>query len=526
MDHSRRDFLKGAASVGAVAATGLALNMYSSPAQSASAAPVEDEQKWDLEADLVVVGLGAAGASCAYHASKEDPGASIIILEKQAEGHHPSTEMSGGGVMYTKDADKATNYMTLCAGVTVPGDVTRAWATEALGIKDLFYELGYDFEIIDSLTVGEQSTFEDADSVGMFTLPGDRGGAFLLWELLLGSVQQENINIMYETPGNRLITKALGENKHEVIGIEAIQNGKPLFIKANKGVVLTCGGFEFNDKLKHFLPAYPIYFYDNPANTGDGVIMAQEIGAQLWHMNKMLGRGIGFYDDSGLGDLGFIMMLNPPPYVMLDKYGKRFLNEELQASLDHAVYYSLIQYDAHKGEYPRIPSWWIFDSNRLATPLTSTTFGAAGVGMYDWSEDNSKELAAGWILKGETLEELAQVTGLDFASLQETMAAYNAACDSGIDEFGRSAETLIKMTPPYYATRLWAGGPNTSGGPERNAKAQVLDVRGEPIPRLFSAGELGQAVGDLYPIGGGDICEAICFGAIAAREALSLAPWE
>jgi succinate dehydrogenase/fumarate reductase flavoprotein subunit len=519
---SRRNFLKG----GALAAAGVATGALAGCATGAmpNEKPVENKIAWDYETDIVVVGLGAAGASCAYNAHKMDPNASIIILEKQAEGHHPSTEMSGGGVMFTRDADKATNYMSICAGESVPEDVTRAWATEAVGIKDFFIELGYNDEFLETKTVGEHSDFEDADSVGMIQLPGEKGGAYLVWELLLNSVQQENITILYATPGYRLIAKDLGENKKEILGIEAQKNGITLFIKANKGVVLTCGGYEFNDQLKQFLPATPTYFYNNSANTGDGVIMAQEVGAQLWHMNKMLGRGIAYYEEI---DMGFIMMLNPPPYIMVDKYAKRFINEDLQASLNHSVYYSLIQYDAEKDEYPRNPCWWIFDSVRAATPLTSTVFGAAGaeIGFHEWSPDNSKEIEAGWILKAETIEELAAVTKLDLASLKETMITYNTACDTGVDGFGREPETLIKLQPPYYATNLWVGGPNTSGGPKRNANAQVISVRNESIPRLYSAGELGQVIGDLYPLGGGDICEAICFGAIAAREVLSLEPW-
>ena len=72
-----------------------------------------------------------------------------------------------------------------------------------------------------------------------------------------------------------------------------------VLVKAAKGVVLSCGGYEFNNKLKLFLPAAPVYFYGNPGNTGDGVLMAQAVGAQLWNMNKVVGRGIAYFD--GLG---------------------------------------------------------------------------------------------------------------------------------------------------------------------------------------------------------------------------------
>ena len=77
-------------------------------------------------------------------------------------------------------------------------------------------------------------------------------------------------------------------------------------------------------------------------------------------------------------------------------------------------------------------------------------------------------------------------------------------------------------SPPYYCVELWPGGPNTSGGPRRNEHAQVIDVFGDPIPGLYEAGELGEAVGALYPANGANLSDALCFGRIAAEHALGI----
>ena len=69
--------------------------------------------------------------------------------------------------------------------------------------------------------------------------------------------------------------------------------------------------------------------------------------------------------------------------------------------------------------------------------------------------------------------------------------------------------------------KLWPGGPNTTGGPRRDAEGRILDVRGKPIPGLYGAGELGQVSGLMYPADGGNLCEAFCFGQITAENALS-----
>ena len=67
--------------------------------------------------------------------------------------------------------------------------------------------------------------------------------------------------------------------------------------------------------------------------------------------------------------------------------------------------------------------------------------------------------------------------------------------------------------------RSISGGMNTQGGPRRNSKAQILRADGLPVPRLYSAGELGSVLGKLYPAAGGNLSECIAFGRIAGENA-------
>jgi len=116
---------------------------------------------------------------------------------------------------------------------------------------------------------------------------------------------------------------------------------------------------------------------------------------------------------------------------------------------------------------------------------------------------------------------------MDPETLEETIGRYNAFCKNGKDsDFNRPPETLVPLdTPPYYAVKMWPGGPNTQGGPRRNKKAQVLDTQGKPIPRLYAAGELGSIFGRLYQ-GGGNLAECIAFGRIAGENAALETPWK
>ena len=104
--------------------------------------------------------------------------------------------------------------------------------------------------------------------------------------------------------------------------------------------------------------------------------------------------------------------------------------------------------------------------------------------------------------------------------LKATIERYNKYCaNKRDDDFGRDPVTLIPVQRgPFYALKMYPGGPNTQGGPKKNAMAQVVDPFNKPIPHLYCVGELGSIYGFLYPTGGGNLCEMIIFGRIAGES--------
>jgi hypothetical protein len=282
------------------------------------------------------------------------------------------------------------------------------------------------------------------------------------------------------------------------------------------------------------LRAYPMYFYGSPANTGDGVRMAQEVGADLWHMNQIVGRAIGYFRlDTGVS-IGFQFSLDstkmgfssePVGYAITDRFGKRFANEHAQARMMHNFYYDLIEFDSGRGIYPRIPCYWFFDEKRRRSgPLSSPLTGAPAMGIYEWSRDNAREIERGWIARGDSIAEAATRAGVENPeAAAKEIEDYNDYCRrGGGDPLGRPANTLIPLDePPYYCVKMWPGGSNTTGGPRRDEASRVLDPFGKPIGGLYAAGELGQLCGLLYPCSGFALSEALCTGQIAAESALS-----
>jgi succinate dehydrogenase/fumarate reductase flavoprotein subunit len=176
-------------------------------------------------------------------------------------------------------------------------------------------------------------------------------------------------------------------------------------------------------------------------------------------------------------------------------------------------------------EYPRWPSHTVFDETTRASGPITTNEGWTRY-SYLWSNDNLAEIEKGWIKKADTIKELAGQIGVDPGKLEETIATYNRYCADKCDpDFERPAETLQPIeTPPFYAIATYPALLNTQGGPKHNMHAQVVDVYGQPIKRLYKAGEIGSMFGTFYP-GAGNLSECMAFGRIAGRNAAQEKDW-
>ena len=146
---------------------------------------------------------------------------------------------------------------------------------------------------------------------------------------------------------------------------------------------------------------------------------------------------------------------------------------------------------------------------------------------YRWSEDNGGEIRKGWISASDSALDLAGKLGIkNGARLHETVESYRRACAAGADEkFGRAQKTLAGLEGRLYGIALWPCLLNTQGGPRRNVRGEILDVRGDPIRRLYGAGELGSIWGFLYQ-SGGNLGECLGLGRmvglnVAAEPSLS-----
>ena len=481
---------------------------------------------WDTEAEIVIVGFGGAGAAASITAS--DLGAKVIILEKAPQGRHGgNTKVAAQGYLNPDSIEGAVAYLTaMCGPYEVPEDMVQVWAEEVCQNNDWISSIGGDPQEHQFQVGIEYPELPGSDTVHKFH-NGDILGYSETWKFFDKAVQERPIEILYETPGKELIQNDITK---EIIGVKAIRDGKPYYVKATKGVILTCGGFENNQEMiRNYLPGIP-YCYTNgsPYNEGDGITMAMTVGAELWHMNNFAGPSFALKVDEfptsfSMQALHFSKE-TPGGMIVIGSNGGRFFDEKYKHN------HGKVKKNGVWAPMPTpCPLYMIFDHTLLTSgPLYDKEPRSAWnpmVDQYDWSDSNEAELAKGWIKKADTIEDLADQINHDPAVLQDTINKWNYSCELGEDiEYGRKLMLNPLVTAPFYAVELSPAMLNTQGGPRRNTKAQIIRPDGSPIPRLYSSGELGSIYSYLYQ-GTGNIGECFAFGRIAARNAVADSPW-
>jgi succinate dehydrogenase/fumarate reductase flavoprotein subunit len=485
-------------------------------------------EKWDREADVVVVGFGGAGAAAAITA--HDLGAKVLMLEKAPEGEEGgNTRIAGQGYLQVYDVEKAIQYLNaLCGRYVVPQGMVRAWAEEVRRNSDWVASIGGDPQEHQHQPEGiEFPELPGADCTHKFH-NGDIVGYSNTWKCFESAVKRRPIEILYESPGRELIQDGV---TREILGIRAEQRGRPVHVKARKAVVLTCGGFENNQEMiRNYLPDLPYcYTSGTPHNDGDGIRMAQLVGADLWHMNNYAGPSMAlkvpeYKATFSMTPLHFTHEM-PGGMIVVGPDAKRFVNEKLKPK------HGKIKKNGQWCHMPvPCPMFMVFDHALFASGPLYDRKPVSGWGRiierYEWSDDNSAELQRGWIKRAETVAALAASIGLNGGALEESVRRWNGLCESGEDpEFGRRRMLVPIGRPPFYAIELSPSMLNTQGGPRRNERGQIVRPDDTPIPRLYSAGELGSIYSYLYQ-GTGNIGECLAFGRISARNAVAESPWD
>lgn len=474
-----------------------------------------DTIAWDGEYDVVVAGFGGAGATAASYAA--DAGAKVLLVEKAPEGAEGgNTRVCGQMFVYGSEDEEATfaYYRQLGSEKEVPEAMLRVYTQQIAHMYDYVAEMfsldkndftswtGSDMlgGALDKLSP-EYPEFEGSDKISLNSMNEAVGDGYL-WKNIRKRVtdRADSIDVWFESPAVGLIQDPVSKT---ILGVEVEREGKTLNIRVKNGVVLATGGFENNPEMvETYLGFAKSTYYGSGYNTGDGIRMAMEVGADLWHMNvyeasTQTGSATMTEGANGVPGMNAVASLTGGSVVTVGADGGRFVREDETARHGH-VYANGIWETPHWSEHTFI----VYDQAQADQ--------VGSLGDFDAQ-----------VIKADTLEELAEKIGVDAAILTETIKRFNGYAETGVDiEYGRAADSMRAFSAegPYYAIETVPGIVNTQGGPRRNENAEVLDHDGNPIPHLYSAGELG-GICSLQYQGGGNIAECLIFGKIAGENA-------
>lgn len=431
-----------------------------------------------MEADVVVVGAGAAGLSAGLKAVQD--GKNVIILEKMGVIGGASA-MAGSGTMATGSTWQKEDGYEDSPEQLVEDMMENGHNKNDRATVELFANtIGEAFDwLVDEngAAVPYQRSGEPTR-----TYSGVGRGAGVC-QSLCDKFLAEGGTLLLNTPATALII-----NDGAVTGVMAEGEGKAYTINA-KAVVLASGGYGANDEL---VPdEYKAFVYAGHAGAeGDAIAMVEPLDADLINMDlintqpnsMILPSGLGQYCNPGVSRAyaagGF----------MVNQDGERFFNEQanawdlMQAMKANDAQYLIMDQAAFDGFNAGMTGSKIYTMEDVETWLAD-----------DYEGQPVMKTAA-------TLEELADKLGIPADALSASAQAFNEAAASGsADEFGRTPVAAQSEEGPYYALEMHIRYYASLGGLHINDGMQVLNTQQEAIPGLYAAGEVvGGLEGDVY----------------------------
>ncbi|MFV0479953.1 MAG: flavocytochrome c [Anaerorhabdus sp.] len=473
---------------------------------------VEKEADLELSADVVIIGAGGAGMAAAVTANQA--GKSVLVIEK--------TSNMGGNTALAGGAFNAV----------IEGSEEAIAREDSL---ELFYTQTYeggnseaDPELVQLLVDNSGSAVTWLKSLGMefyddlFTVTGG------MWERAYKPVEpegsgffktykaymevNEGITIQYNTEATELIVE-----DGVVVGVVGVgATGNTVTARATNGVVLATGGFGQNIEMRVEANAltnlWPTLDESIPSTntssiTGDGMVMAEAIGANLIQMGNIQLLPLG---DPETGSLSGNIEHAVESRIFVNTDGLRFVNEG--GRRDEMTLALFEQEDTLM--------YIVMDSDTYPT----------GEEKNNFNETMNSLVEAGRAYKADTLEELADMIGVPAENLVATVEEYNRYCLGGdlygeTDAFGRTLFTDTNEVNdgindgPYYAAARVPTVHHTMGGVQINTNTEVLDTEGNVISGLYAAGEVTGGIHGANRLGGNALTDTIVFGRIAGEQA-------
>ena len=432
-------------------------------------------------ADIVVIGGGPAGMATALEASKN--GASVLLLEADILLGGNAARSTGylafqgfemqhreglddNAEIFFKDMVNEIKRQEETYGIEFDAELAKVFAKESATTYDWLVELGFEFNrFLPRPLQHSVNRMVDVTDTSMFT------------KVFSDVLEKNDVDVRTSTRARRLLLE-----ESQIVGV---QTDKESF-RANMGVVLAAGGYQANSSLrKKYQPEHMATtpYLGTHHDVGDGHIMGQEVGGELINMTMippLIMVGSALVEDS----------------IAVNTLGRRFHDEA--GPYDYRV--------QELNKQPNKTAYYIYDNQtylkkrQLINEMPQTPSSA------------------------NSLMELAQTIGSDHKALEEAVTRWNdflTSSEKKDPDFGRvilPAERRAILEPPYFASKMITGINFPAGGFRVNADLQVLNVYGEPIPKLFAVGDCSGGLGPVIGMGGMRITPALTLGRVVGRK--------
>ena len=463
-------------------------------AEETTAAAADAEE---VTVDIAIVGAGASGTTAACAAI--DGGAQVLMVEATGDVGGISKMFAGGpfaveselmqqaGGEYAAitheeviqtliDYAHFINYGPLVKAIVEKSGDTISWLEK----------WGLSFHVNPDTP---QVAHRDDNLKGMmyhwydtFTYDHSDPEKLEAMDLLHASLKEAGLDLRFKTVCTELLQDADGV----VNGIVATkEDGSQLIVHA-KAVILATGGYGGNQELMQ-------EFYNTPNISmwgvdGSGVQMAWDAGAAKWDVASSLFHGNGMAVPSSVSNTGF-GRITASPLFWVDQSGNRFCNEE---AVWDTAYATNVAYGVGGKFYIVVDTATLNTYSEDVNPpiQMDTAVGGPNMDPADFVEQAEIGVSEGAIIKGETIEELAQALGMEPERLAKNVAEYNEAVATGEDVYGKSKESLVFSVEegPFYAIPMTMGNLGTLGGVRVNERLQACDVNLKPVPGLYVVG--------------------------------------
>jgi len=472
------------------------------------------------ETQVVVIAAGPSGLCAAVQAAED--GAEVIVVEKAAAiGGAANMGMGplGIGTKYQKQnmiditVEKAFNMFMEYTHYNVDARLVKRYFEQSAETIEWLEDMGVEFE-------GAFRYFPQSEATWHIVKTdkgiGPRAASFMN-KALYERAKELGVQFLLETPAKKIIME-----DEAVAGVLATdKSGEEVEIRCKAAIICTGGAGankEFIKEQTGFNHGEDLFSFAIPGLMGEGLRMAWEAGADRLPVRIEMAASV-----EGMDDLpGSVANIFSQPNLLVNKHGKRVMNE---AYMQNTTYLSnVVAHQKDKVCYSIVDSSIIKYYIRNGVDNVSLVRTNPDVSDFYDGVQMSKDMGKEDFYIADSIEELAELIGVDPDVLAETVDEYNDYCDGVDEEFfkeKRYMRPLLKA--PYYAARVRAGGYGTVGGIRINENCEVCDKEFEPVKGLYAAGADSCNIYDdsyMFLLPGNSMGYAVNTGRIAGMSAV------